>query len=240
MWRTFAVDYRLSSSAPFTAENPFPAALLDAVAAYKYLICTLGFLPQNVVVVGDSAGGNLALALTRYLLENNIPHLPPPGSLVLVSPWPDLLTSRADLTSSHTLNMQSDIFPPPPKDNYPVTSFLGPLDPAHANTNRYFSPTSIHVQKKQDGSPIFINFPKTYVIGGGAEQLFDDIKALSLLLRADGVDVQMDFPPDAVHDFVVFSWHEPERSEVFRRMAGWIDGHGSLLPYANDSVAASV
>lgn len=51
-----SVDYRLSHL------NPFPAALIDAISGYVYLINNRSIDPKRIVVVGDSAGGNLALA----------------------------------------------------------------------------------------------------------------------------------------------------------------------------------
>jgi len=227
----FAVDYRLSSSAPLPTKNPFPTAIIDALSAYKYLVCILGFLPKNVIVIGDSAGWNLAIGLTRYLIENYIPHLQPPGRLVLISAWTDITQSRADPTSSLILNLPSDVFMPGPGSligEYSIRSYLGPLDPVHASTNRYFSPTSVHVRKRQDGLPLFMHFPKTYVIGGGAELFYDDLVALVEMLKADGVDVQADLPPDAIHEFLVWGWHDPERTESLQRLCGWMDDYGDL------------
>ena len=61
-------------------------------------------------------------------------------------------------------------------------------------------------------------------MGGGAEHLFDDIVALTEKMRDDGVDITTDFPPDAVHAYPVFGWHEPERTDSFIGCAGWLDG----------------
>lgn len=238
--RSLAVDYRLSSSAPFRAENPFPSAILDGLAAYKYLVCTAGFLPQNIFVVGDSAGGNLALALSRYLLDNSIPHLPPPGSLVLLSPWVDLPSSRATETSSHFLNLSCDILTAPAGvelGHFAVVSYLGLLDAKCAQTNRYISPCSLLVENGPPERGLFSNFPRTYAVGGGAEVLHDDIVALTAAMKADGVDVTDEFPPDAVHDFTMFTWFEPERSEVLQRIGAWLDDYSDLLPYSDHPVA---
>jgi acetyl esterase/lipase len=73
-----------------------------------------------------------------------------------------------------------------------------------------------------------MNFPTTYVIGGGAELFYDDLVALVERLKADGVDVQVDFPPDAIHNFLAIWFHEPERSESLQRLSGWIDDYGDL------------
>ena len=70
------------------AESAFPAQLLDLAAAYAYLL-TLGFAAHNIVMAGDSSGGHLVLALSRYLAELGAarPELDVgmPGTLLLIS-----------------------------------------------------------------------------------------------------------------------------------------------------------
>lgn len=78
--RIFVADYRLAP------EHPFPAALDDAVAAYRAL-CSEGCDPVHMALIGDSAGGGLALATALRLRELG---LPLPAALVLFSPWVDL------------------------------------------------------------------------------------------------------------------------------------------------------
>lgn len=56
--RVFSLEYRLSSAPPYPAANPFPAALLDALAGYRYLT-QFGFKAENIILLGDSAGANL-------------------------------------------------------------------------------------------------------------------------------------------------------------------------------------
>lgn len=89
-----------------------------------------------------------------------------------------------------------------------------------AQTHRYLSPVSLDC-KPETG--LFSGFPETYVVAGGAERLLDDSTALVERMRADGVRVVQDIPPDAVHDFLVFTWHEQERTEVLKRVSRWID-----------------
>ncbi|KAI0761786.1 alpha/beta-hydrolase [Trametes elegans] len=222
--RTFAVDYRLLAPRGRPPANPFPAALLDAIAAYRYLVHDAGFEPQNVVLAGDSAGGNLVIAVVRHLLENPDPSLPPPGRILSASAWLDMYMSRRGPRSSVVLNAPTDIFDEPPPGEiftwHVAVSLLGGMDVEEAKTNRYFSPVSLHVVPS-DG--LFKGFPETYVAAGGAERLLDDSKALVEKMRADGVEVVADIPPDAVHDFVVFTWHEPEHTESLRRISKWID-----------------
>ena len=76
-------DYRLAP------EHPYPAALEDAMKAWNYLML-LGYGARDVVVAGDSAGGNLALALVHKLKSEK--RLVPRG-LALMSPWTDLTAS---------------------------------------------------------------------------------------------------------------------------------------------------
>ncbi|MEO6884661.1 MAG: alpha/beta hydrolase [Jatrophihabitantaceae bacterium] len=76
----FNLDYRMAP------EDPYPAALHDAVAAFEKLIATGGhFTPTQVAIAGDSAGGGLAVAAARVLTDRGTP----PAALALLSPWTD-------------------------------------------------------------------------------------------------------------------------------------------------------
>ncbi|KAJ1961757.1 hypothetical protein GGI12_003061 [Dipsacomyces acuminosporus] len=79
--RSIAIDYRL---APL---HPFPAQLHDAYIAFSYLV-QQGFDPQDIILGGDSAGGNLALVLMHLLRHIGISNI---RGLVLLSPWVDLV-----------------------------------------------------------------------------------------------------------------------------------------------------
>src|SRR5260370_37738694 len=78
--RALSLDYRLAP------EHPFPAALEDTIAAYRWLLAQ-GYKPGKIVVAGDSAGGGLTLAA---LLGIRDARLPMPAGAVPISPWADL------------------------------------------------------------------------------------------------------------------------------------------------------
>ncbi|KAH8798063.1 hypothetical protein DL96DRAFT_1565110 [Flagelloscypha sp. PMI_526] len=65
--RSCSVKYHLAPTKPFDVVHPFPTALIDWLSGYYYLVYDVGYREENIIVVGDSAGGNLTLALNRYL-----------------------------------------------------------------------------------------------------------------------------------------------------------------------------
>ncbi|KAF8209148.1 Alpha/Beta hydrolase protein [Mycena galopus ATCC 62051] len=225
--RTFAIEYRLSSTTPYAVEHPFPTALLDALTGYHYLVATLRIPPADIVIMGDSAGGNLALALVRYLVENPIAALPPPGFLLLLSPWADLGTSHVSATSSLTTCRASDFLAPPagPPSNllhYSTHAYTGPFGLGAAEWNAYISPASKHIA---DNEASFAAFPRTFVSAGGAEILRDSIRTLhERMLRDMGAQkVQYLEAADSVHDFVLLpEVQEPQHGEMLAAIAEWL------------------
>ncbi|CAO1638310.1 unnamed protein product [Sympodiomycopsis kandeliae] len=175
--RSLSLDYRLSvPNRPRLGS--YPAALLDAVAGYLYLIRFCGFKPQNVIVAGDSAGGNLALALCRYLRDEKIEGMP--GSLLLLSPWADVSRSHSgplgmpNLFSSVNLNKDADIISNSVAfRNTAVSAFIGDLPAKETYTNPYLSSCSLQLDPSNGGDGPdwgFENFPKkTYLVTGSAE-----------------------------------------------------------------------
>ncbi len=87
--RVFVADYRLAP------EHPFPAAIEDAIAAYRGLLES-GVAANDIVIAGDSAGGGLALATAARLRDLGVPL---PSHLIVFSPWADL-TAGAPGTES--------------------------------------------------------------------------------------------------------------------------------------------
>lgn len=233
--RTFAIEYRLSTAAPYNNANAFPAALLDALAGYVYLVERIGFRPEDVIVQGDSAGGNLALAMMRYLRDYadchpdlRLPRLP--GGLILLSPWADLGASHegplSSLASPSSVDYTGTAGPNRIRAvSYGKTAFLGPFGLGFAEKNAWVSPASLHacVNARFDG------FPRTLVCAGGAEPLLDSIRTLWWKMARDMGEgegkgqISYHEAKDAVHDHLLFPWYEPEVGETLRRISLWID-----------------
>lgn len=223
--RVFSIEYRLSVGKPHKPANPFPAALLDALAGYSYLINVLGFSPSDVIIEGDSAGGNLALALVRHLVENkdnpSIKLPPVPGGLILLSPWCDLSKSHVKAGSSAYTCLSSDYIATNYGStiDYATTSFVGPFGIGATENNRYISPASLDLVVS------FAGYPRTFIVAGGAEVLLDQIRTLKTKMERDlgrGL-VEYYEAEDAFHDYLVFVLHEPERSATYKAISSWIE-----------------
>ena len=223
--RLFALEYRNSSSAPFHVANPFPAALIDAITGYNYLVSEVGFEPKNIIIIGDSAGGHLGLCLLRYLVETSV--LPVPGAFIGHSPLCDLTSSHLAIKNS-SLEFETDILTRLDKGffEWAWISFAGPLheDPVDGPTkNPYLSPASLDSDIESTIS--FKRFPDTFLIFGGAERMRDDVRTLKQRFVRDLGEEKVTVyeAPDGVHDFLLFSWHEPERMEGFTLLGRWVD-----------------
>ncbi len=166
-------DYRLAP------EHPYPAALEDAMKVWDYLM-RVGYGARDVILTGDSAGGNLALALTLKLKEQG--RFLPRG-LVLMSPWTDLTSTGESFTSK--------------KDVDPVLNpgYLERMIHAYARgedlTNPFVSPLF--------GD--FRGFPPTYVQVGENEMLLSDSTRLVDRLKEAGVGAKLDVFENMWHVF---------------------------------------
>jgi acetyl esterase/lipase len=224
--RLFALEYRLSSTDPLTRVNTFPAALIDAIAGYNYLVNTVGFDPSNIIIEGDSAGGNLALALTRYLVEHrDHPEIPaPPSRLIINSPWADLSNSHDGPNASLTTNGDADYLFDlnTMRGLWSRQAVVGPHGLDAAASNRYISPASRSLTAS------FKGFPKTFISAGGAERLYDCIVTLKNRMAADmgegGGEGQVTYyeAPDAAHDCLALPWFDPERTEILQAIGKWL------------------
>ncbi len=195
--RVLVPDFRLAP------ENPFPAAVEDAVAVYCWLL-EGGAAPEQLAIVGDSAGGGLAIAL---LVAARDAGLPMPASAVAISPWADMEVNSESMTS------KADVDP-----------MLTP-ERLRLNAGRYLAE---HDPRDPLASPIYADLsglPPLLIHVGGREVLLDDAKSLTEKAEADGVDVTLE-----VHDEMVHVWHiltglAPEGDDGVRRVAGFVRSH---------------
>lgn len=178
-----------------------------------------------MILVGDSAGGNLALALIRYLVEARPGGLLVPGSMLLLSLWGDITGSRDGLGTSLRVNTQYDIFRPNSEFTaYGRRAFLGKtwtLD--EAGLNPYISPTSSRIEPKPGE---YDGYPKTFVVVGQVEVIRDDSFLIADYLKRDSPQpghVTLHCIPNEIHDILIFDFTEPQHTETFQRVAQWVD-----------------
>ncbi|KAH9929387.1 Alpha/Beta hydrolase protein [Fomitopsis serialis] len=219
MWRIFSCGYRLSSSAPFPASNAFPAALFDALAGYYYLLRVAGFRPENVSISGDSAGGHLTLALTRYIALHRPAGLPMPGQIILISPTGEWEPTHDGPDASFRRNDPSD-YSTPFFWGYTKRSLLGNMPDEAVVNSPWISPASLLLSEIKE---LFKGLPRTYLTVGDAEVLLDVCHTLRDRLIAGIGEENVTYVEveDATHDFVTQDWHEPERTDSMKHIAAW-------------------
>ncbi|MDE5680381.1 MAG: alpha/beta hydrolase, partial [Lachnospiraceae bacterium] len=162
-------DYRLAP------EHPYPAALEDAIKVWDYLMLS-GDGARDIILTGDSAGGNLALALTLKLKADG--RLLPRG-LVLMSPWADLTSSG----ESHRTRADVDPVLDKAYIDRMIAAYMGEADKSKQMLeNPYISPLF--------GD--FAGFPPVYIQVGDNEILLSDSVELHKRLVEANVSVRLD------------------------------------------------
>jgi len=161
-----SVDYRLPPAAVL------PAPVDDALAVYRHLL-DAGHPAERIVVAGDSAGGNLTLALALHAAEAG---LPLPAALVLLSPWADLTMSLP----SHVSNAALDPFIPEPALRRCARVAAGGADPASWRVSPLLAPDEL-----------FERLPPTLVQAGSTEVLLDDGIAVARRVAEAGTRAEL-------------------------------------------------
>jgi len=182
----YAIDYRLAP------EHHFPAGLDDCVAAYRALL-DKGLSSKSIVVGGDSAGGNLTLALALRLKAGG---LPLPAALICLSPATDMTGSGASMQS----NAEADaIFVPEIMD-----SLMPAYCPGGDAKNPYLSPLFGDVS----------GFPPTLFQVGDREILRDDAVRMAAALKAAGTEATLEVWPKVWHVWQLNADMLPEGREA--------------------------
>lgn len=181
-------------------ENPFPAALEDAAAAYRWLL-ERHASPDQVVLAGDSSGGSLVLALALYLRDRGEPL---PAAVVSLSPMTDMLMTGQTWAS----NARSDILIYPHKEREFARLYLGGADPR----SPYVSP---HYADLKGLPPLFIQV-------GTVEVLRSDSTRLADRARAAGVDVTLEEWEGMQHDWHFGASFLPEGRQAIARIGEFV------------------
>lgn len=175
-WETMCFEYRLAP------EHPFPAAVDDAMRAWDYLMY-LGYGARDVVVAGDSAGGNLALVLCHRLKAAGRRL---PWRLVLMSPWTDMTASGKSYVDRAAL------------DPTITLGYIQAVRGVYAGDADLTSPLL---------SPLFgdfAGFPPTLIQAGSNEILLSDSVRLRDRMRTAQVPCRLEVWNDMWHVFQMF------------------------------------
>ena len=193
--RVVAPDYRLAP------ENPFPAAVEDAEAAWDALV-ERGYPPSQIVIGGDSAGGGLALSLlSRLCLRGEMP-----AGAFAFSPWTDLTLSGLETNP----NSASDPVIPAERVADAVAAYLKGADPADPRA-----------------SPVFAEFPDcppVLIQASDTELLHDDAARVAERIRSQGGYVRLETYKDVPHVWQMFDRWIPEAREAMGSAARFVAG----------------
>jgi len=193
----YSVDYRLAP------EHRFPAGLDDCVAAYRGLL-EKGIAPSSIIVGGDSAGGNLTLALALRLKAEGVPL---PAALVCLSPATDMTGSGA---SRHENAEADSLF---------VSEMFDSLKPAYYgdgdDRNPFLSPLFGDVS----------GFPPVFFQVGETEMLRDDSTRMAASLKAAGTETVLEVWPKVWHVWQLNAHMLPEGREAIDHIARFAKQH---------------
>ena len=205
-----SVDYRLAP------EDPFPAGLDDAEAAYRWLTAPGAMATSSVVVSGDSAGGGLAAALILRLRDTGQPQ---PAGMVLISPWTDLaLTGESAITENG-------------RDPMCATEVLAQSAEAYVSDGVALDDPRV--------SPLYAELgglPPTLIHVGEVEVLRDDSVRFAERALAAGTEVELLVAPGMVHVWHTFAGVVPEADRDLTAVGQWVRRHQRAgTPFVPDS-----
>ncbi len=195
--QAFVPDYRLAP------EHPFPAACDDVLACYRGLLA-VGYNADQIILAGDSAGGNLALGLLSQVIEQG---LPKPAVAVLMSPVVDLTYSG----KSFGYNASRDPVLPSGQADMLNEIYLEGADPA--------LPLA---------SPLFAKLagcPPVLIQAGSTEILLSDAERIEEKLRIVGVETELQVFSDCSHVWHLLAGYLPEADGAIAQIATFCKRH---------------
>lgn len=189
-------DYRVAP------EDPYPAALQDALASYQWLLDN-GYSGEQIVLAGDSAGGGLAMALCMYLRDHEMPL---PCGIVAMSPWTDLTASG----ESYETNYERDpLFGNTRESMIYLDDYAG----THDKSEPYLSPLF--------GD--FYDFPPMLIQVGSLEMLLSDSVSVAEKARGQGVKVRLSVYEGMFHVFQMAYLNIPESKKAWAEVGKFFD-----------------
>ncbi len=190
------VDYRVAP------ENPYPAALLDAYEAYRYLR-EEGWFAEQIIFAGDSAGGGLAMALCHYLKDRGEEL---PCGIVAMSPWTDLTAGG----ESYETNYERDPLFGRTRDSLIYNKdYVGENDPMDAYISPLFGD--------------FRDFPPMLIQVGSYEMLLSDSMSVAAKAREQGVKVRLSVYEGMFHIFQMAAKMLPESRRAWVEIGKFVD-----------------
>jgi acetyl esterase/lipase len=190
----FVPDYRLAP------EDPFPAALEDALEAWAYVAALRPDVP--LVIAGDSAGGGLTLAVIAALRDRGQVL---PDAAVAISPWADLAITGESVATNHG----KDVWMTRRHLESWRRHYVGNADPSHPG----ISPVNAD----------FAGFPPLFMVVGDHEAILDDTLRVESRARSAGVDVDTCVGRGMQHGFpLTLPWLEESR-EAWEAVVAFLD-----------------
>lgn len=193
--RVLMVDYSLAP------EHPFPAAVDEATASYKWLL-EEGYGAEKIVVAGDSAGGGLSAALMLNLKNLGLPQ---PAAAVLISPWLDLAMTGESIES----NARADSMLSIEALTKSASMYLGDRDP-----------------KAPLASPLYgdlSDLPPVMVLVGNIEILLSDSERFVARVNETGGTATLSIWPGMPHVFPVLAARLPEGKQAVSEIAEYLE-----------------
>ncbi|MBI4732421.1 MAG: alpha/beta hydrolase [Chloroflexi bacterium] len=194
--RLLLIDYRLAP------EHPFPAALEDALSAYRWLLAQ-GVDPRHLAIGGDSAGGGLTLATALSLRDHQEPL---PAALFLLSPWTDLTFSGDSIKSRAQRDPVLSI-----NDNWLENTYAGDQPLTHPLISPLFADLT--------------SLPPTIIQVGTEEILYDDSTRLAERARRSGMDATLEVWEGMWHVFQGFAPYVPEAGQAIGQIGVFLKKH---------------